>query len=195
MSQQILEKLFDSPVKLRLLKLFLRNPNTKFTFADIRRRTILDSRLVRNHIQNLHDVGIIKNAKRRNVKEYEYFLNNKFIFFNELQNLILKSSPADENKMTTKIKSLGRVKLALITGIFMNPERGNARTDLLLVVDDARRKKLENFMRHLEAEAGVEILYALMDSEEFNYRRKMFDRFILDIFEKPHRKLINKLLK
>src|SRR3989338_2713143 len=194
MSQQVLEKLFDSSAKLRLLKLFLRNPNSKFTHTDIRKRTLLDARGMRSQLGILSEIGLIKSSKKQNVKEYEFSLNPKFIFFEELQNLIQKPSPADESKMATKIKGLGRVKLVVISGIFMNPERGNSRADLVLVIDDVRKKKLDNFMRNLEAEAGVEIRYSLMDSDEFNYRYKMFDRFIHDTFEKPHRKLINKIL-
>ena len=50
-------------------------------------------------------------------------------------------------------------------------------------------------MKNLEAEAGTEIDYAVFDNEEFQYRQKMFDRFLRDILEKPHKKLINKIIK
>jgi len=32
-----------------------------------------------------------------------------------------------------------------------------------------------------------------MNVQDFKYRKDMFDRFVLDILEFPHRKLINKL--
>lgn len=195
MSQQVLEKLFDSPVKLRLLKLFLRNPENKFTLADIRKRSLLDSSAIRRQLNKLVDIKLISSVKKRNSIDRLYSLNPNFVFFEELQNLILKSSPADENKLARHIKSLGRVKLAILSGIFLDADRKNSRCDLLVVCDDIGERKLGNFIKHLEAEAGIEISYAVLTLEEFDYRRKMFDRFVNDILEKPHKKLINKIIK
>jgi len=48
-------------------------------------------------------------------------------------------------------------------------------------------------LAELESEVGKEIQYAFMETKEFEYRYQMFDRFVRDIFEKPHEKLINKL--
>jgi len=194
MSQQILEKLFDSPVKLRLLKLFLRNPEDKFSFADMRARTLLETPKIKKELQKLEDIKLVKSFKKRGVAGKLYFLNTQFLFINELQNLILQSSPTDEKKMKKKIKDLGRIKLAVLSGVFLNADRGNSRTDILLVCDNLNDRKLSNFIQNLQAEAGTELNYAVLSTEEFKYRQKMFDRFILDILEKPHKKLVNKLL-
>lgn len=195
MSQQVLEKLFDSPAKLRLLKLFLRNSEIKFLLSDIRKRTLLDSSSVRRQLKKLEDIRFVTSVKKRNSSERIYSLNNRFVFFDELQNLILKSSPADENKLSTQIRGLGRVKLAILSGIFLKPDRQNSRCDMLVVCDDIRERKFANFIRNLEAESGIELNYTILTSEEFDYRYKMFDRFVHDILEKPHIKLINKILK
>lgn len=194
MSQQILEKLFDSPVKLRLLKLFLRNPEDKFSLADMRERTLLETLKIKKELQKLEDIKLVKSFKKRGVAGKLYFLNTKFLFIKELQNLILRSSPADEKKMKKKVKDLGKMKLVILSGIFLKSDRGNSRTDILLVCDNLNDRKLLNFIRNLQAEAGVELNYAVLTTEEFRYRQKMFDRFVLDILEKPHKKLVNKLL-
>jgi len=192
MSQNVLEKLFDSPVKLRLLKLFLRNPQMQFSLPEIRKRTLLKTPAIKIQVEKLQDIKFIKRSKRKG--ERVYLLNQKFTFLKELQGLILKSSPADESNMTRKIKSLGRVKLAVISGVFSKPNREELKTDIFLVGEGISEKKVHSFIKNLEAEVGTELYYTILTTEEFNYRYKMFDRFILDILEKPHKKLINRLI-
>lgn len=195
MSQQILEKLFDSPAKLRLLKLFLRNSERKFTLQTIRQKTLLKTSQINKELAKLKQINLVKSKKIRGKRDKVYFLNEKFVFINELKNLILKSSPADKKKMIQKLNSLGGVKLAVLSGVFIKHDNEDVRADLLLVGDRINDKKLANFIKNLEAEAGTEIDYALFDRKDFEYRQKMFDRFLRDILEKPHTKLINKIIK
>ncbi|MEX1064220.1 MAG: hypothetical protein WD898_00275 [Candidatus Paceibacterota bacterium] len=123
-----------------------------------------------------------------------YVLNHDFEFFYELRDLILKSSPAENDGMVQKINKIGRVKLAIISGVFMNKENMDSLVpDLLIVGDDIDRRKFRSFLKSLEAEVGKEIRFAVMDKEEFKYRLAMFDRFIRVLLEGPHEKLINKL--
>ncbi len=217
---QPLEALFESKVKLRLLKLFLHNPEERFLASEISKRTQIDSRSVRRELDLLKKAKLLnsrvakvaevrgiskkkkvassatrrrggkKKARRSQKLNYFYWLNSEFEFYSELKNLILKSTPASKDKIVAGIKKLGRVKLAVISGIFLNCE--NCRADLLMV-GEINRKKFEKFIANLEAEVGKEINYAIMNTEEFNYRHNMFDRFIRSILEGPHQKIINRL--
>lgn len=193
MSDQILEQLFESDAKVRLLKLFLRNQKSKFTGSEIRYRAQLETRIAQKALERLHKAGLLKSYARGGSGEITYFINPSFIFFNELRNLVLKASPASKSRILTRIRGLGRVKLLVLSGIFMRPDRELSRTDMLVVGDDISDKRFQNFLKQLEAEAGCEIQYSLLTSEEFNYRHKMMDRFLRDILERPHEKLINKL--
>ena len=136
-------------------------------------------------------VGRIRNEKTR------YLLNPDFEFFNELKNLILKSSPAEKDKMIKRITGLGKVKLAVISGIFITENHGpdlyDTVADLFIVGDDISKNKLRTFLNSLEAEVGKEIRFTLMDKDEFEYRYGMFDRFIRVLLEGPHDKIVNKL--
>ncbi len=143
----------------------------------------------------------IKNKKRTNktvrTDRALYSLNPGFEFFSELKSLILKSSPAEKNKMVKKILGLGKVKLAVTSGIFIAENTGldlyDAVADLFIVGDDINKSKLRIFLAALEAEVGKEIKFTLMDKDEFQYRYGMFDRFIRVLLEGPHEKIINKL--
>lgn len=197
MPEQILEHLFESPVKLKLLKLFLRNPQKHFLLVDIVKKTQANKRIVRRQLRGLETIGLlqqkkVKGNRKKQIKGGLYFsVNLNFDFYNELQILILKSSPTSKEKMLKKILRLGRIKMALIAGVFLNAD--NYRVDLFIVGDSISHKRLMNFLAEMESEVGKEIEYAAMDTKEFDYRYHMFDRFVRDILEKPHEKLVNKI--
>lgn len=135
-----------------------------------------------------------KNKIRSTSGEVRYCLNPQFQYIDELKDLILKSSPGEKEKMINNLHRLGRVKLAITTGIFLNKVNAEAMaTDLFIVMDDINRRKLRSFLKSLEADIGKEIKYVVMEKEEFHYRIGMFDRFIRVLLEGPHEKLINKL--
>lgn len=120
-----------------------------------------------------------------------YYVNKDFQFFPELRLLVLKAAPANRANLLRRLNSLGGVKLAILAGIFINSE--NSRADLLLVGDKLKKARLNNFFSWLESEIGKELNYVVMSTDEFKYRMDMYDRFIRDILEFPHEKLINKL--
>ena len=154
MQEHILEKLFESPAKTRLLKLFLRNRENSFDMAEIRERTQLDHKAIRRNVLLLKDIGLVKATTRKKVLVFT--LNHQFAFYNELSNLVLKSSPASKQKMLTRIRALGKVKLAVLSGIFIDEDPGASRVDLLIVGDAISDRKIKNFMKSLDAEAGTE---------------------------------------
>ena len=198
MSVQILEQLFDSPIKVRIFKLFLRNPNDIFKLSEVADKTQSKQAIVRKQVKGLEEIGFLKKrrikGKRKGADKEPgiyFYVNQGFDFYNELRNLVLKSSPASIDMIFKYIKRLGRVRLAILAGVFMNED--NSRLDLFLVGDGIAGRKLNNFLKNLEAEVGKTIDYSVLTTDDFNYRFSMFDRFILDILEKPHKKLINKL--
>ena len=110
----------------------------------------------------------------------------------------MKASPAEKDKLIKRISNLGRIRLAIISGIFLstgddNSGNGNSVADLFIVGDDINRKRLRTFLASLEAEVGREVRFSLMDKEEFEYRFGMFDRFVRVMLENPHEKIINRL--
>ena len=189
MTKEILEQLFDSPVKVKLLKLFLRNPEESFRLKEVNKRIKSNAHACCRQMKKLENINLLNS--RIKDKHKVYFVNSDFDFYNELRTLVLKSNPASREKILSRLKTLGRIKLAILAGIFLNAE--NSRVDLLVVGDNIKKRKLSNFLRDLEAEVGREIDYVVFSSGDFNYRYDMFDRFIRDVLEKPHEKLINKL--
>ena len=184
-----LDILFDSPVRTRLLKLFLYNPEENFESKIISRKLNLKSYQTNKH---LNDLVALEFLIRKNIKDKKTFrVNLGFEFYDELKELVAKASPASKEKMLSRLKGLGKVKLALLAGIFINSD--TSRADILIVGDNIKPAKFNSFIKNLEAEVGKEINHALMTTKEFYYRHDMYDRFVRDLLDFKHEKLINKL--
>ena len=188
-SEPTLDALFDSPIKVKLLKLFVYNPDGDFESKAVSKKLNLKSAQVNKNISNLAEIKFL-NCKNSNGKK-TFRVNRDFGFYNELKELVTKASPASKEKMLKSFKSLGKIKLALLAGVFINSD--TSRADLLIVGDNIKPAKFNNFIKKLEAEVGKEISYALMTTKEFHYRYDMYDRFIRELLDFKHEKLINKL--
>lgn len=198
MSKNILESLLGSNLKVKILKYIFRNTPASFSLKEIAGHIQEKPETVRKEIKKLENIGLIKQLKKKanGSQPYlaRYVVNNLFEFLFELRDLILKSSPAEKDQLIEKINKLGRIKLAVVSGIFINKESPDPTVvDMLIVGDDIENKRLKPFLRSVEAEVGKEIKFSVMEKEEFQYRFAMFDRFIRVLFEGPHDKLINKL--
>ena len=184
-----LDAIFDSRIRARILKLFLYSPNKNFDLETIKKTLNINSASISKQFKSLVAVKFIT-AKNIGGKKF-FKVNKDFDFYNELKELITKASPASKEKMLKKLKGLGKIKLALISGVFINSDV--SRADLLVVGDLIKLSKFNKFLKNLEAEVGKEINYALMTTKEFQYRYNMYDRFIHDLLDFKHEKLINKL--
>lgn len=180
-----IKKVFKRPVKRRLISSKKLKTPAKSEIVDFR----FDKKIKK--------ISKNRSLRRKNkflktkikTKSY-YILNHKFLYLQELKNLILALPPVSFENMTKRIAHLGKISLALISGVFLNRE---SVADLLIVGSEIEKRKLNRFLKRLESEIGTQIIYAIMDKEEFDYRRSMFDRFIRLLLEGPHQILIDKI--
>lgn len=186
---EILEFLFGSKTKARMLRFFLMNPEQDFSTKEISNKNMLKNSQARSAIGEFKRNKFILERRKNGIKYY--ILNQKFPFLVELKGLFVKSNVYPQCSSLDKIRTIGDVKLALISGIFINFSKSKA--DMVLVVNNVSRSKLKNLMSSIEAEVGREISYVLMNSEEFKYRLDMLDRFLLDFLEGPHDEIVNKI--
>ncbi len=190
-TQPTIEQLFDSPIKIRLLKLFLRNPAAIFGVPEAAKKIGSRPQDIKRHLLKLKEVSFLiqKPGKKR---KPAFMANQQFLLYPELENLIFKSIPVPFEKLRRQIKSVGNVKLAVIAGIFLN-EKGS-RLDLLLVGGERMSQaKLNNFVRKTEQNIGKEIVYVVFNSKEFRYRLDVRDRFVRDLLEGRHERLIQRI--
>ncbi|MEK7615987.1 MAG: winged helix-turn-helix domain-containing protein [Patescibacteria group bacterium] len=188
MSKQSLEVLFESRTRLKILKFLFRNFPKSYSSREIVAHTQEDTSAVRKELKRLMEIGLIENKKT------VYGISPEFEYFTELRDLIIKSSPSEKRDLIERIHKLGKIRVAIISGIFLDKELNDPlAVDLFLVHDYLDKRKLTLFLKAIESEIGTEVRFAAMDKEEFKYRLAMFDRFVRVLLEGPHEKLINKL--
>jgi hypothetical protein len=186
---EVIDFLFGSKVKARLLRFFLMNSDQEFDLDEINRKNMLKSSQTRSFLGEFQRNKFILERKKGGKKFF--ILNQKFPLLIELKSLFIKSNIYPQFGSIEKIKAVGDVKLVLISGVFLNYPKSKA--DIVLVANNVSRAKLKNIMNTIEAEVGREISYVLMNSDEFKYRMDMLDRFLLDFLEGPHDEIVNKI--
>ena len=186
---ETLEQLFGSKEKMRLIRFFLLNPEGDFDVKEIVKRNMLNVNATRRELANLLKIKFISKHLRKGRAYFAF--NPNFTFYPELKNLITKANIYPQSSSLARLKNIGNIRFAAISGAFINYPKSKA--DMILVGDGVSRGKLRNLMNSLEAEIGKEIDFVLMTSEEFKYRLNMLDKFILEFLEGPHEELVNKI--
>jgi hypothetical protein len=186
---ETLSKLFGSEAKVKVMRLFLFNPETVFSAVDISERAKEEISKARREVNLLAKTGLIrqKSAKGRP----GYILNSQFGYLVPLQNFLINVEPLKPAEIIRRLGKLGPMKLIITSGVFIQDKE--SRVDLLVVGDHIKKASLENVIKTLEAEIGKELRYAYFTTEDFKYRLSMFDKLIRDILDYPHRKILNKI--
>ncbi|MFC1721111.1 hypothetical protein ACFL0K_02580 [Patescibacteria group bacterium] len=200
----ILSKLFSSKPLVKIMRLFLLNPETCFENSDVVVRSKVTAASLRTEIKILTDVGFIKKktfykekparskkGKPTKKKVQGWCLDDTFPHLHPLRLLLTGSDVLNKKETIKKFQKSGKIKLIVLSGIFLKEEDG--RIDMLIVGDDIKKKSIENTLRGVESEVGKELSYSVMDTKEFHYRLGMCDKFVRDILDYPHEILIDRI--
>ena len=193
----MIEQLFGSKTRVKLLKLFYSNPNRAFYVREITRKIDEQINSVRRELANLLSIGIISSDDSTNRLYYE--VNQQYEYHKPLEEIFGGKSKKTSSSKKTKapvvsdegsaIKSLGNVEIAFLTGQFTRDE--SAGVDLV-IVGDINHTKLDKYIKELEQKEGKEIRYAAMEMKEFAYRKQVKDRFLYNVLPAKKQVLIDK---
>jgi len=185
----MLEQLFGSQTRTKLLRLFFMRKEARFYVREITR--LIDERInsVRRELENLKSFGLIKDEIVHN-KRY-YFLNEDFTLLKELKDLVIKSRFFIEKKYIRKFKKLSGVKYMTLTGYFTGLKE-KTLTDVL-IVGKVSKSKIEDIIDTMSKEFLDDINYTIMDIKEFNYRKNMTDKFLYSILKNKKIVVIDKI--
>jgi hypothetical protein len=217
---EVLEKIFGSAAKVKIMRLFLFNPNSTFDLERIVKRTKISPQAARLNIRLLEGVRLIrsktvlkedksalaaaehsqsskgkkgkKGARSSGKKRVSgWTLNGDFTYLIPLQSFLINMSPLQDNLIIRKFNRAGKIRLLIVAGVFIQDK--DSRVDILVVGDGLRKGAIETTVKDIEAELGKEIAYTYFETKDFLYRIGMYDKLIRDILDFPHKKLINKL--
>lgn len=191
--------LFGSQARVKLLRFFLFNPSKEFTFDEISRRARLVRRTARTEMNALERAEVIKKKQSyfqeegsdKKVRALGYSLNRNFVNLQSLQTFLFETAPINGKTVLKHLRKAGVVDFVVMAGIFVRDF--DQRLDLLLGMKKYSPTKVETAIRSLESELGVEIRFAAFESTDLLYRVGMYDKLTRDVFDYPHKILVDKI--
>lgn len=200
----MIDQLFGSKTRVKLLKLFLSNPNRSFYVREMTRKIDEQINSVRRELANLLSIGIIKSEKVNNKLYYE--VNQKSKYYDPMRQLfgdgaVIKDSPkskktdgkpvkkvSPQSDMAAQVKNLGTIHMALLTGSFTRDDTVGVD---MLIVGDVTQARVNKFISKLEKDEGREILYTVMKRDEFDYRIDVNDRFLNKVLDSKYTVIVD----
>jgi hypothetical protein len=200
---ETLGKLFGSDARVKIMRLFILNPESLFDGADVISRSKVSKKNLAREMRILESAGFVKSKsffkdtekkvkdkiKRTKKRVSGWHLNYSFGHLKALRALLVENSSFEHKDLLSRFKPLGRLKLLLVAGVFIkNPD---SRVDVLIVGDALKKSAIENVLRALESEIGKELVYTMFTTNDFLYRLNMQDKLIRDILDYPHEKILD----
>lgn len=204
----MVEQLFGSKTRVKLLKLFYSNSNRSFYVREITRKIDEQINSVRRELANLQSIGIITSDSSNNKVYYE--VNQKYEYFDPLQQIFgegvtakpkrKKKAGADtdtvveegvaEQEVPEQLKALGHVEAACLLGQFTRDQTSGVD---VLVVGNVNTNALLKYVGELEDQENKELRYTVLSVEEFKYRLQIKDKFISNVLSAKKQVLVDTL--
>jgi hypothetical protein len=211
--KSVIEQLFGSKTRVKLLQLFYSNPNRAFYVREITRKIDEQINSVRRELSNLLSIGIITSDATQNRLYYE--VNQSYEHYRPLGMIFgglkdaapapakaakkekksaepepapAKADVSAEHPLAKGFRALGKVDLALLTGQFTRDDI--AGIDVLLV-GNISPAKVDRFMAELEQAENKELRYTTLSLDNYKYRLSINDRFISNVLEAKKQVIIN----
>ncbi|MBI2330093.1 hypothetical protein HYU94_01775 [Candidatus Daviesbacteria bacterium] len=178
----MLEELFVSRVRVKILQLFLSSGESLFHVREIVRRVSEEINAVRRELARMEKFGMVSSEWRANRRLYRF--RKDYIYYQELLSLVTKSTGLGGAIIKGKGR-LGRIKYAMIATRYLNNQSSESENVDLLVVGQIVLPELQAIIADEQAKKEREINYSFMDEAEFQFRVKRRDPFILRVVTQP----------
>lgn len=184
----LLEDLIISRVRVKMLTLFLSHPTTIYHVREIVRQVGEEINAVRRELAHLEKAGML--AKEPRANRLFYRVRREYPLYFELMELVGKTNGLGWDIVKNKAK-LGKIKYAMLSGRFLRglPRKGGNDVDLL-IVGSVVLPELANLVKSEEVKKERELNYTVMTEEEFAFRKRRRDPFVLDILSGSRTMLI-----
>lgn len=216
----MIEQLFGSKTRVKLLQLFYQNPNRSFYVREITRKIDEQINSVRRELSNLLSIGIITSDNSNHKLYYE--VSQDFEHYAALGSIFGGKAFKPAKKVSTKI---AKNELELVVEEIVSTEEaepaavavedpfmqelsktGNVRLALytgqftrddkagvdILIVGDVNYSAVDHLVSNLEKTEKKEIRYSILSVDDFHYRKQINDRFVSNITEAKKIVLVDK---
>jgi predicted nucleotidyltransferase len=178
----VLELLFSSAARVKVLTLLLTNPESRFYQREIEALTGLPLRAVQRELARLEALGLLKRTTEGN-RTY-YCVDRGFFLFPELKGLVLKTAGLG-SFLREHLAIEKSISLAFIYGSYAaNQETTTSDIDLL-VVGEISSRELHAALRQAQGVVHREINYILYHPAEFRQKVQGGDGFLQNVLSGP----------
>ncbi len=184
-----LGKIFGSPARLKILRLFLFNEDASFTATDAAFRAKVPVAAARKEIALLHSTGVLK--KKNGKGKAHYQANRAFVHYEQLLVFLRSTTSVKDSRIVSTFKKAGSLRAVVLSGIFTGVLE--PKVDVLIVGDRLDERSIKTAIHSIEAELGRELRYASFATPDFRYRAGVYDRLIRDVMDYPHRTIFDKI--
>lgn len=166
-------------MRVKMLSLFLNNPAMIYHVREVVRQVGEEINAVRRELAHLEKAGMLAKEQRANRLFYRF--RKEYPLYYELMELVGKTSGLGWDIVKNKAK-LGKIKFAMLSGRFLRglPHKSGSDVDLL-IVGSVVLQELGAFVKAEEVKKERELNYTVMTEEEFAFRKRRRDPFVLDI--------------
>ena len=175
---EIINRLFSSKLRTKLLDVFLSSPNARFYIRELERKIKEEAKNVSRELKNLEALGLLISEKQGNLKYYS--INEKFLLYPELKAIIFKTTGV-QGLLKEALARLKGIETAFIYGTYATGKESESSDVDIMVIGKPDLTELNEVISDLEEKLNREINYMCFDQEEFKERRKAGDAFIKDV--------------
>lgn len=177
-----LSDIITSKVRIKILELFFSDIKEMYHVRGIVREVKEEINAVRRELEKMEEVGLLKKEPRGN--RVYYWVRQDHPFFGDLVSIVAKTVGLGAEIIKNRNK-IGKVNFVMFSGSFARriPRKQDEDVDIL-VVGEVVLPELATIIRVEESKRGKEINYTVMSKEEFEFRKKRRDPFILGILSK-----------
>lgn len=201
---EMLGKIFGSQTKVRIIRLFLFNPEKVFDTKEVAKRSQASVGSTIREMRSLVSAGLVRKKsvvigmrklggkeKQERKLKLGWALDLKFPYLGALQTLVINTVLIKDDEILNRLSGTGQIKLVIVSGVFIqDPE---SRVDLLVVGDRLKKTLIEARIKKMESEIGKELRYSIFETPDFQYRVSIYDKLVRDILEFKHKKIIDKI--
>ncbi|MEK7595073.1 MAG: winged helix-turn-helix domain-containing protein [Patescibacteria group bacterium] len=175
----MLKDILISEVRVKILALLLvESPTQSLHVRDIVRKVGTEINAVRRELERLSKVGFVKRRPRGNKVFYD--VNREFIYYPELVNLVAKEFGLG-SELIKNTKNLGNITFAAMSRALIGGRIAGQNDVDLLIVGSIDANFLKEIIKKYEELYKHEINYTVMGDDEFVFRKKRREPFIMQL--------------
>ncbi len=174
-----LSDLITSKVRIKILELFFSNLKEIYHVRGIVREISEEINAVRRELEKLEKDGVLRKEPRGN--RIYYSVRSEHPFYGDLISMVSKTTGLGKNLIENRNK-IGKVSFIMFSGKFARMKDRRREDDVdILIVGEVVLPELASLIRVEESKRAKEINYTVMSREEFDFRKKRRDPFLLGI--------------